>query len=151
MQTLKWVSLVIFFSCACVHASPTLVCFSPSIIIQFESAQACVEVVQDFPSLERGLMFRQALAENSGMLFVFPRSDFYSMWMKDTPLSLSIAFIDENEQIINIDEMYPLSLNYHFPERPARYVVEMPSHWFELHHILPGQFVQAIKNSAVLY
>jgi uncharacterized membrane protein (UPF0127 family) len=143
-KTTLWVAL--FFSCANAFATPTFSCVSPSIVLYFETVQACVEVVQDLPALERGLMFRQTLDEDSGMLFVFPKSGYYSMWMKETPLSLSVAFINDEGRVINIDEMKALTLDYHFPPMPARYVIEMPSHWFEHHRIFPGHFVHTLTS-----
>jgi len=122
-------------------AAPITSCLPPSIILHFETAEACLEVVRDLHGLEQGLMFRTALPENTGMLFVFPQSDYYSMWMKDTPLNLSAAFLDEQGRIINIEEMRALSTDYHYPQRPARFVIEMQSRWFDLHHIQPGQQV----------
>ncbi|MBS4015780.1 MAG: DUF192 domain-containing protein, partial [Candidatus Latescibacteria bacterium] len=66
-----------------------------------------VEVVSSTEERALGLMFRQLLKENEGMLFVFEEEGIYPFWMKDTRIALSIAFIDEQFVIIDIQEMVP--------------------------------------------
>jgi uncharacterized membrane protein (UPF0127 family) len=77
-----------------------------------------------------GLMNRRSLAPNGGMLFVFDASDLHCMWMKNTLIPLSVAFIDEGGAIINIADMQPLSEESHCAARPARYALEMAQGWF---------------------
>lgn len=91
------------------------------------------EVAYTAPDRERGLMFRSWMAENHGMLFIFPVADRHCMWMRNTPLSLSVAFLDERGRILNIEDMQSLTTDNHCAERPARYALEMNLGWFVRH------------------
>ena len=61
----------------------------------------------------QGLMYREKLGLNEGMVFRFPESRLVCMWMKNTPLPLSVAFIDEADTIINIEDKQPQTLDAH--------------------------------------
>ncbi|MGE8546847.1 DUF192 domain-containing protein [Alcaligenes sp. WGS1538] len=77
-----------------------------------------------------GLMDRQNLAPDHGMLFVFEQEGMPCFWMKNTPLPLDIAFIDQEGFIANIAAMQPFDLQSHCPVRPIRYALEMEQGWF---------------------
>jgi hypothetical protein len=97
-----------------------------------------VEVVDTPETRARGLMEREELADDAGMLFVFESSELRSFWMKDTPLPLSIAYIDENLIIREIYDMQPLS-TVPVPSRtPARYALEVNRGAFEERGIRVG-------------
>ena len=85
-----------------------------------------------------GLMHRQQLAQEEGMLFVWDQPEPKSFWMKDTPLPLSIAFLEEDGTIVRIDDMDPHSLEGHGSGRPVRFVLEVNQGWFEEKGIAPG-------------
>jgi len=70
-------------------------------------------------------MFRDSLPENAGMLFVYEREDGYAMWMKNTYVPLSVAFIDRRGVILNIEDMEPQTLDSHASAGPAKYALEM--------------------------
>lgn len=97
-----------------------------------------VEVAADNASREKGLMFRKHLPENSGMLFVMDRNDGICMWMKNTLIPLSVAFIDKDGFIINIEKMKPLTLDIHCSKAKAVYALEMNESWFEKNNVKPG-------------
>ena len=61
-----------------------------------------VEIADDEPERERGLMFRPPLADDRGMLFEFPDSAERSFWMRNTPSSLDILYIDGTGRIVSI-------------------------------------------------
>lgn len=86
----------------------------------------------------RGLMFRQSLAPNYGMLFVFDRPDVQCMWMRNTLIALSVAFLDDDGTVVNIEEMKPQTDQSHCASRPVRYALEMSAQWFSRHGIAPG-------------
>jgi uncharacterized membrane protein (UPF0127 family) len=96
------------------------------------------EVAADFGSRARGLMHREALGPNAGMLFVFEAAGPQCMWMKNTLIPLSVAFLDANGEIINIADMTPHSEQSHCAARPARYALEMNRGWFVARGIKPG-------------
>ncbi len=90
-----------------------------------------LEVAKERETLSRGLMFRDSLAKNSGMLFIFPREGMYSFWMKNTRIPLSIAFINSQGRIVGLDEMRPYdTVTVHMPFEPYTYAIEMDSGWF---------------------
>ena len=86
----------------------------------------------------RGLMHRKSLAPNAGMLFVFDQPAVQCMWMKNTYIPLSVAFLDEKGEIINIADMQPHSEQSHCADRPALYALEMNRGWFAQRGITPG-------------
>jgi uncharacterized membrane protein (UPF0127 family) len=96
------------------------------------------EVAANAADREQGLMFRKGLGSNEGMLFVFDESAGHCFWMKNTPLPLSIAFIDDDGVVSDIDEMAPETTNNHCPTRPGRYALEMSQGWFTAKGIRPG-------------
>lgn len=109
------------------------------------------EVAANTRSRNQGLMHRQSLPADTGMLFVFDRTGRPCFWMKNTPLPLSIAFIDESGAIVNIADMTPNSLESHCPEAPIRYALEMEQGWFadngiqsgaQVHHLPPASIAQ---------
>lgn len=79
-----------------------------------------VEVADDPRSRARGLMFRDELDRDNGMLFLFPRQKRLSFWMKDTPLPLDIIFIDKVGTIVHIAvDTTPYSLDPISSQYPA--------------------------------
>ena len=96
------------------------------------------EVAADMATRSRGLMFRKSLAPNAGMVFVFDEASQHCMWMKNTLIPLSVAFVDEAGIIINIEDMAPQTEDTHCAKRPARYALEMDRGWFASRGIKPG-------------
>ncbi|HBV20761.1 MAG TPA: hypothetical protein DEF07_03455 [Nitrosomonas sp.] len=118
----------------------------PQISLQVSKYMLSAEVANTHRTRERGLMFRKSLGENAGMLFVFPQSAYYGMWMKNTILPLSVAFIDEKGIIINITDMEPDSLVAHHSAGPAKYALEMNSGWFTSRKIGAGDLVSGLEH-----
>lgn len=96
------------------------------------------EVASDYASRGRGLMHRKSLAPNAGMLFIFDGAALHCMWMKNTYIPLSVAFIDEKGEIVNIADMQPHSEDSHCASRPALYALEMTRGWFAERGIKAG-------------
>lgn len=94
----------------------------------------------------RGLMFREKLGENEGMVFRFASTRQVCMWMKNTLLPLSVAFIGEDGRIINIEDMQPQTLDSHCAHKPARYALEMNKGWFRKRNIKPGTPVDGLPK-----
>jgi uncharacterized membrane protein (UPF0127 family) len=90
---------------------------------------------------EIGLMHRTQLGLNEGMMFIFDRPATYCMWMKNTLLPLSVAFLDSQGVILNIEEMLPQTETSHCAIKPALYALEMNAKWFLHHGINPGAHI----------
>jgi len=100
------------------------------IVLNLNGQSIEAEVVATPEARARGLMFRPGLPENAGMLFVFPRAERQCMWMQNTRIPLSVAFLDAAGRILNIAEMAPETRTLHCSAGPARYAVEMNAGWF---------------------
>lgn len=114
--------------------------------LQVGDRRITVEVAADDASRSRGLMFRERLAPNHGMLFVFPEATPHCFWMKNTPLPLSIAFIDTQGSIVSLADMQPYSLDSHCSIAPALYALEMEQGWFARHGARPGTMVKGLPR-----
>lgn len=73
------------------------------------------------------------------------------MWMKNTPLPLSVAFLDEAGRIINIEEMMPLTEESHCAAKAARYALEMNQGWFKARGLVAGIELAGIEKAPVGY
>jgi uncharacterized protein len=87
---------------------------------------------------QRGLMFRETLAEGEGMLFVFEREQPLFFWMKHTAIPLSIAFIRSDGTIARLQDMQPFDTTFHESGVPVQYALEVPQGFFARHPIVVG-------------
>ena len=86
-----------------------------------------------------GLMNRESLGANNGMLFIFSRDQYLNFWMKNTSIPLSIAYIDSKGIIREIQDMAPLDTSLTYTSRyPVRYALEVNKGWFTRNNIQPG-------------
>lgn len=97
-----------------------------------------VEVADTELSRSVGLMYREQLAPDAGMLFVFEQAAKPCFWMKNTLIPLSIAFITPAGIISSIHDMQPHSTDLHCPSEPILYALEMNQGWFARHAIKAG-------------
>jgi uncharacterized protein len=104
------------------------------------------EVAADFTTRMTGLMHRKSLPPNGGMLFIFDEESIHCMWMKNTLIPLSVAFIDDQGAIVNIADMEPHSEQSHCATTPARYALEMNRGWFAARGIKPGSRIGGIPG-----
>jgi hypothetical protein len=118
----------------------------PAVQLQAGMHLIRAEVADTFASRMQGLMHRKALAQNAGMLFVFDESATHCMWMKNTYVPLSVAFLDERGAILNIADMTPHSEDSHCAAKPARYALEMSRGWFAERGIKPGSRLRGIPG-----
>jgi hypothetical protein len=95
-----------------------------------------------------GLMYRRELAPNQGMLFTFDETAQHCMWMRNTYLALSVAFLDAAGAVINVEEMKPQTDDSHCAIHPARYALEMSAQWFAQHGVRPGTVIQGVVPGA---
>lgn len=105
------------------------------------------EVAADRQSLQQGLMHRRVLAQHEGMLFVFPQETKHCMWMRNTFIPLSVAFLDADGRILNVEDMQPQTENNHCAAKPARYALEMNLGWFAAKGIKPGARIAGIEKA----
>lgn len=105
------------------------------------------EVAYTDPDRMQGLMYRRMLPENRGMLFVFPTIAHHGMWMMNTFIPLSVAFIDDQGIIINIEDMQPHTRDAHNAKKPVRYAPEMNLGWFRKRGIVPGMKIEGLERA----
>ena len=85
-----------------------------------------------------GLMWRQRMPPQEGMLFVFEQAATQCFWMKNTLLPLTAAFVADDGRIVNLADMQPQTTDSHCSKEPVRYVLEMNQGWFDQRGIKPG-------------
>ena len=105
------------------------------------------EVAYNDSTRMQGLMQRDHLEQNQGMLFVFSELDRHCMWMKNTLIPLSVAFLDDRGVIINVEEMLPHTENTHCATAKSRFALEMNRGWFKKHGLGSGVKVQGIERA----
>lgn len=96
------------------------------------------EVASTVATRAAGLMMREHLGPNEGMLFVFQQKERQCFWMRNTPLALSIAFLDDSGRIVNIEDMAPRSDESHCSAAPVRFALEMEKGWFARRALASG-------------
>lgn len=104
------------------------------------------EVAHTAEARQSGLMHRVAMPLHHGMVFVFAEEAIHCMWMRNTHLPLSVAFIDDRGRILNIERMAPRTEDNHCAAAPARYALEMNAGWFEERGIAPGAVLRGIDR-----
>lgn len=106
-----------------------------------ETVKLQVEIADTDTERQRGLMERTALGENRGMLFVFDSEQTRSFWMKNTLIPLSVAYINSEGRIIDIQDMQPLDETSHPSAEPAQYALEVNQGYFAEHGVKVGDTV----------
>lgn len=114
--------------------------------LQIEQATVKAEVADTEGSRSLGLMYRQHLPAEAGMLFVFEQPKKPCFWMKNTYIPLSIAFITETGRISSILPMQPERTDPHCPIEPIRFALEVNQGWFAQHNIQVGAKVIGLPN-----
>jgi uncharacterized membrane protein (UPF0127 family) len=109
-----------------------------------EKVEVRVEIADDPLERERGLMNRTSLGEDRGMLFVFPKEQPLSFWMKDTKIPLSIAYIDSEGRITDILDMKPLDDEppHYTSSEPVMYALEVNQGFFDERGVEVGDQVE---------
>jgi uncharacterized membrane protein (UPF0127 family) len=116
---------------------------APYAVVQTDGQpRLSLELASTPAARELGLMYRQSLDPNSGMLFVYSAPSMESYWMHDTLIPLSIAWIDHNGAIVDIQDMQPETDDTHTPAGPYWYALETNLGWFQTHGVGVGQIVQ---------
>lgn len=105
------------------------------------------EIAATSDSRQVGMMQRTIMPPQRGMLFVFPEVAKHCMWMRNTLLPLSVAFLDESGRIINVEDMQPKTENNHCSTKPARYALEMNLGWFRSRGLGAGLAITGIEKA----
>lgn len=117
-------------------------------VLELEIAEQSIraEIADQPETRQRGLMFRQTLPMDAGMLFVYPRAQRLSFWMQNTLIPLDIAFIDGRGIITEIRQMSPLDTENTVAAGVVPYALEVNAGWFEKHGIEAGAQVQGLPD-----
>lgn len=126
---------------ACALGSPGVL---PTTTLEVGGERIRVEVADDAGERSIGLMYRDALGADDGMLFVYDDERERSFWMKDTRVPLTIAYLDASGTIVSLADMQPLTRTPVPSGRPARYALEMNRGWFAAHDVKPGDRVAGL-------
>jgi uncharacterized membrane protein (UPF0127 family) len=114
-----------------------------TIPVRFGDHVLTVEVAATESEREHGLMFRRDLGADDGMIFVFETAHQASFWMKDTPTPLSIAFLDADKKVLNVEAMAAYDdQSMHLSKGDALYAVEAKQGWFEKNGVKAGDTAQ---------
>jgi len=125
------------FALADSKAQPTL----PTVTLTIKGVELQTEIAKTGGERYMGLSFRETLAENAGMLFIYPHEQQLTFTMRNTLLPLSIAFLSK-DLIINDIQLMPVGPNQLFPAKQlAQYALEVNQGWFEKHGIAVGDQV----------
>jgi uncharacterized membrane protein (UPF0127 family) len=104
------------------------------------------EVAQTFSQQSMGLMHREKMGANDGMLFIWGESSKRCMWMRNTLLPLSVAFIDDKGVVLNVEDMKPQTEDSHCSKGDAKYALEMNLGWFKAKRLQPGIKINGIPG-----
>lgn len=99
-------------------------------IVAFGSDTLRVEVANTDAERARGLMGRETVPDGTGMLFVFADAAVQGVWMRDTPVPLDAAFLDEDGRILSIEALEPFDETVRYSQAPVLHVLEVPRGWF---------------------
>jgi uncharacterized membrane protein (UPF0127 family) len=127
-------------------ALPVAAAELPTVTLTIGTHKLVAEVVSTVEQRATGLMNRFSLKPDHGMLFVFGRPAPQGFWMKNTYIPLSIAFLDADGRILNIEDMRPQTEETHWSKGPALYALEMKKGWFAERGIGPGAVVAGMPR-----
>ncbi|HEX3059992.1 MAG TPA: DUF192 domain-containing protein [Usitatibacter sp.] len=106
-----------------------------------------VELAIEEPQRLQGLMYRKTLGKEDGMLFIFDEPGYHSIWMKNTLIPLSVAFVDKDGVILNIADMEPQTLDSHMAAGPAVYAIETNRGWYADKKVKAGDKVTGLPKA----
>jgi uncharacterized membrane protein (UPF0127 family) len=119
----------------------------PTAQIKVGARALLVELAFEPKTRAKGLMYRDSLHKDEGMLFIYPDSAPRSFWMKNTRMPLSIAFADKAGVIFHIADMQALSTKHTECTDDAKFALEVNKGWFESNQIVIGDTLSALPES----
>jgi hypothetical protein len=121
-----------------VHAQPTPQLNLPRLKISAGVHLIDAQVAATPEQRSSGLMYRQEMPVQEGMLFAFEQATVQCFWMKNTVLPLTAAFVADDGTIVNMADMKPQTTDSHCSKQPVRFVLEMNQGWFAKKGIKDG-------------
>jgi uncharacterized membrane protein (UPF0127 family) len=118
----------------------------PTIELQAGLYKITAEVAANQASRQLGLMHRNFMPTDEGMLFVFEYPATHCFWMRNTRIPLAIAFIADDGKIVNIEEMKAMNEDNHCPSKPVRFALEMNQAWFAKRNISAGHTISGLPT-----
>lgn len=107
-----------------------------------------VEIARTPEQSARGLMYRDSLPADQGMLFIFPEERQARFWMANTTIPLSIAYLDRKGKILEIQNLLPLDETVRLSKATnVFYAIEVNQGWFRLHELKPGDLVEPVRTT----
>jgi len=110
-----------------------------------EKVALYVEVAHTESEKRKGLMFRESLPKNMGMIFLYDKPSYLNFWMRNTFIPLSIAFVDESRVISEIYNMRPLDETFIRSTEKVVYAIEANNGWFRKNLIYHGSSITIVK------
>lgn len=117
----------------------------PTLTLVVGSKKVTAEIADSEQERSAGLMFRESLGEDEGMLFVMDEPGPAGFWMQNTKIPLSIAYINAVGVILEIHDLQPLDETI-VPSRftTVAYALEMPQGWFLKNGVIPGDTISGL-------
>jgi uncharacterized membrane protein (UPF0127 family) len=139
LNALAALALASFLAAAPASASET-------IMVKIAGHTLKAELATTDTERAKGLMYREKMGRNDGMVFTFDEPGYHSMWMRNTLIPLSVAFIDKGGTILNIIDMEPKTENLNTAAGPASYAIETNKGWFAEKKIKAGDKVTGLPK-----
>jgi hypothetical protein len=142
---------VIFFLIvfACCSGPKKINIAKPLTQIKIKNRILYVRIASSPEEWEKGLMFTESLPDSEGMLFIFPEPRIASFWMKNTPIDLSIAYIDSSGIIQEIHDLKAYSEDPAISKSLVKYALEVNKGWFtenQIHILDTVEFPEEFKS-----
>jgi uncharacterized membrane protein (UPF0127 family) len=118
----------------------------PTVELQAGLYKITAEVAANQASRQLGLMHRNFIPMDEGMLFVFEYRDTHCFWLCISRIRLDIAFIADDGKIVNIEEMKAMNEDNHCPSKPVRFALEMNQAWFTKRNISAGHTIYGLPT-----
>jgi len=115
--------------------------------MQIGSRTYTLEIANTDVARQRGLMERDAVPEDRGMIFVFPEERELAFWMKNTRIPLDIIYLDAGGQVVSVHQMKPYDRTSVPSARDAKYAIELNLGQVAKTGVKPGDVLQ-IPTSA---
>jgi uncharacterized membrane protein (UPF0127 family) len=118
----------------------------PTVTMQVGNRQYTLEIAADDDTRARGLMYRDSMPADRGMIFSFPDEEPRSFWMRNTRIPLDIIYLDRNGKIVSIKPMKPFDLTGVESNRPAKYAIELNHGHAAAAGLREGDVIQLPQN-----